>query len=164
MGRAVDDPTALLLHAEVRRLKTLSGRRRAVPSCLNVGTLAGVRIVVPVAAVGTAYDAGLYADLVTRALDRLDRPADQHAWLTRRGDLAAGDQDLLWQAGAAAALARHGVLDRRFLVVTRRGWLDVGTGEARSWSRMRPSWEAPFGDDRALLPELDPFEGWPVRY
>ena len=54
---------------EVRRFATLCGTARALPTLVHVGVLAGDRVTVTA---DPSYDAGLRADLLTRALDRVD--------------------------------------------------------------------------------------------
>lgn len=158
---APDEPTRRLLRSEVRRLATLSGRRRTLPATLNVGALAGARLVMPLP---ESCDAALAADLVTRALDRLDPPAEQQVWITRTGTPVVEDRDLVWHTGTVAGLARHGVTTPAFYVVTRRGWLEVGSGASRVWGRIRATWHPPYDDDRPLPSEPDLVDGWPVRF
>jgi len=131
---AVSATTAAALRAEMRRFATECGTRRALPTVLHVGVLAGHRIKIPA---DPSYDAGLRTDLLTRALDRLDEPAGLTAWLTRGGFTSACDQDLTWLAAADAAFGRHGVARVSFFAVTRHGWLDVRTSQAQTWRRVR---------------------------
>ncbi|MDQ6641958.1 MAG: hypothetical protein M3Y66_05620, partial [Actinomycetota bacterium] len=86
----VSEATAALLRTETRRFVTQCGTRRALPTLVHVGEPAGDRITITP---GRSYDAGLRADLLTRALDRLDEPAFAAGWLTRGGFPTAGDQD-----------------------------------------------------------------------
>jgi hypothetical protein len=129
------ETTAALLRTEVRVFATRCGTRRVLPTHVHVGTPAGDRATLPH---DPSYDAGLRADLLTRALDRLDDPARLSAWLTRGGFPAACDDDLAWLAAADAAFGRRGVTRVPFFAVTRHGWLDVRTGEVRVWRRVRP--------------------------
>jgi hypothetical protein len=125
---------AAALRMEVRRFATLCGTTRALPTLVHVGVLAGDRITLPA---DPSYDAGLRADVLTRALDRgIDKRTS--IWLTRGGELGAGDADLAWFAAARAAFGRHGIGNPQVYVVTRYGWLDLGTGATRSWRRVRP--------------------------
>lgn len=134
-GPGVPASTAALLREEVRRFVTACGTRRALPSRIHVGVLAGHRITLPA---DPSYDAGLRADLLTRALDRLGEPAQLGAWLTRGGFTTASDQDLAWLVAVGTAFGRHGVTGTAFFAVTRHGWLDVRTGEEQTWRRVRP--------------------------
>ena len=95
------------LRMEVRRFVTLCGTTRALPTLVHVGELAGDRITMPA---DPSYDAGLRADVLTRALDRgID--ARTSIWLTRGGELCVGDADLAWFAAARTAFGRHGIGD-----------------------------------------------------
>ena len=122
------------LRMEVRRFATLCGTTRALPTLVHVGVLAGDRVTV---AADPSYDAGLRADLLTRALDRVTDVEHSSVWLTRGGHLTVGDVDLAWFAAARAAFGRHGADDPAAHVVTRHGWLDLRTGESRTWRRVR---------------------------
>lgn len=133
--REVPEETAALLRTEVRRFVTECGTRRALPTRLYVGRPGGDRTEVPVEA---TYDDGLRVDLLTRALDGLVDPGLLCGWLTRGGFPTACDEDLLWLAAADRAFGRHGAARVPFFAVTRRGWLDVRTGESRAWQRVRP--------------------------
>jgi hypothetical protein len=82
------------------------------------------------------YDAGVRADLVTRALDGLADPTPL-AWLTRTGSLDPTDVDAAWCAAVLTGHARHGLPVAGFYVVTRAGWTDLTTGERHEWSRVR---------------------------
>ena len=125
---------AAALRMEVRRFATLCGTTRALPTLVHVGELAGDRVTMPA---DPSYDAGLRADVLTRALDRgID--AWTSIWLTRGGVLCVGDADLAWFAAARTAFGRHGIGDPGVHVVTRYGWLDLRTGASRTWRRVRP--------------------------
>lgn len=135
---------AAALRMEVRRFATLCGTTRALPTLVHVGQLAGHRITLPA---DPSYDAGLRADVLTRALDR---GIDEHTsiWLTRGGQPSVADVDLAWFAAARTAFGRHGVGDPAVHVVTRYGWLDVRTGASRTWRRVRPLVTSPGGRAR----------------
>jgi hypothetical protein len=134
-GPRVSETTALLLRAEVGRFVAGCGTRRALPTRVHVGWLGDERLTLRA---DPSYDAGLRADLLTRALDRFDEPLPTTAWLTRGGVATTGDDDLAWLAAADAAFGRHGVARVAFFAVTRQGWLDVRTGQTRTWRRVRP--------------------------
>jgi len=132
MGSSMQSAAALRM--EVRRFATLCGTARALPTLVHVGELAGDRITLPA---DPSYDAGLRADVLTRALDHgIDERTS--IWLTRGGPLSVGDVDLAWFAAARTAFGRHGVGDPAVHVVTRYGWFDVSTGAGRAWRRVRP--------------------------
>ncbi len=120
---------------EVRRFVTLCGTARALPTLVHVGQLAGDRITIPA---DPSYDAGLRGDLITRALARIAAREHTSMWLTRGGQLSVGDADLAWFSAARAAFGRYGADDPAGHVVTRYGWLDLRTGERRTWRRVRP--------------------------
>lgn len=114
-----------------------AGRARALATTVHVGAPEGVHVDIPSEA---WFDAGLRVDLLARALSGLDDPTFAGAlpWLSRTGGLDPHDADLQWCAASLAAFARFGAVPPGFFVVTRRGWLDVLTGQARPWSRVRP--------------------------
>ncbi|HET8560880.1 MAG TPA: hypothetical protein VFL69_10210 [Marmoricola sp.] len=111
---------------------------RALPTTVHVGAPLGERIDV---VSEHWFDAGLRTELVAQALAGLDEPTFAVAlpWLTRSGDLETHDADLAWCAASLAAFGRYGAAPPGFFVVTRRGWLDLLSGEARTWSRVRPA-------------------------
>jgi hypothetical protein len=47
------------------------------------------------------------------------------------------DQDALWHAAAVHAFDAFRIRLDAFRVVTKSGWLDVRTGESRTWKRLR---------------------------
>ena len=167
----MDDEPGARWDVEVRRLKTRSGRHRTLPRLLHVGLPGGARLVIPLvgtvassSSAGGPRDDALAADVVTRALDRSAEPGEQQVWLTRGGTLEAGDDDWRWRAGTTAARGRYGVAPGTFLVVTRHGWVELPSGERRTWTRMRATWQAPYGDDRGDPVRPDAVEGWPVTF
>lgn len=115
-----------------------AGGLRSLPTTLHVGTPGGARTEVPVE---PWYDGGLRTELVAQALAMLEPATFAVAlpWLTRTGDLGTRDADLAWCAAALGAFGRYGVSPPGFFVVTRRGWLDLLTGQTRTWSRVRPA-------------------------
>jgi hypothetical protein len=126
-------PVAGHLSRAMRDLARAAGRRRALPTVLHLGHPRSEEVLVPDR---DWYDAGIRADLVTRALDGLADPAPL-VWLTRSGGLDPTDVDAAWCAAALAGLARHGLPVAGFFVVTRAGWADLTTGERHAWSRVR---------------------------
>lgn len=133
-------PLAGQLRAALSAFVAEAGTRRLLPTLLHVGTPGGQHTVI---AHDPRYDAGLRADLVSRALEGLDGLAGQRPcpWLTRHGELVPADADLAWFAAAREAFDRHGLSLPGFFVVTRRGWLNVATDEAQRWHRIRPQRE-----------------------
>jgi hypothetical protein len=87
---------------------------------------------------GPVLDPGTRTDVVTRLLEGGLGPEDRACvWLTRAGEPVVQDDDLAWLAAASRAF---GSLDQRlegFWTVTRTGWLDLRTGESRTWKRLR---------------------------
>ena len=127
-------PVAGRVHLAMRLFVAASGRRRVVPPTLYVGSPGGECTAMTDE---PWYDVGLRTDLVTRAIDGLEL-ADPLPWLTRGGDLAAGDNDWAWFAATRTAYARHGLALPGFFVVTRHGWLDLAGERRQAWVRVRP--------------------------
>ena len=131
--------TAALLRLEVGRLRALQ-RGRRFDTVVHLGRLGGaLRTCSLTHAELPALDAGTRTDVVSRLLE--DEPAASaqpaSVWLTRPGEPSVQDEDLAWLSAAGRAFAafdRH--LDG-FWTVTRTGWLDVRTGEGRTWKRLR---------------------------
>jgi len=124
--------------AELRRAE----RARAFPLRVHVGCPGGARRQLEVPwPVPPDYDAGLRFDVLDALVDALlaDRGADgpTWGWLTRPGQPVVHDHDLGWFAAAHRALGARDLAPAGFRVVTRTGWLDVGTGERRTWKRLR---------------------------
>ncbi len=87
------------------------------------------------------YDTGLRFDVLDGLVETL-LPSWEGAdpvwvWLTRPGVPEVHDVDLTWFAAAQRVLGAHGVPRAGFRAVTRTGWLDVATGESRTWTRLR---------------------------
>jgi hypothetical protein len=78
------------------------------------------------------------AALVERALDGLERPEGALGWVTRSGELGAGDAEVAWWAAARDGFARHGLPLEAFCVLNRYGWTDLVSGAGRTWTRLRP--------------------------
>jgi hypothetical protein len=130
--------TTSLLRLEVGRLRTLQKGRR-FDTVVHLGRIDGpyVTCTVPLADLGV-LDAGTRTDVVSMLLE--DHGASDGAacvWITRAGEPSLQDEDLAWLSAASRAF---GALDRHldgFWTVTRTGWLDVRTGEGRTWKRLR---------------------------
>ena len=118
---------------EMRRWATQVGRTRQPQGWVHVGDPDAERVSIRVL---PWYDAGLRADLITRAMDGL-ATNERLVWLTRRGDLDAAGNDLAWLAAARRASERHGEELRHFHVVTRRGWHELVSGRRVEWPRVR---------------------------
>lgn len=129
-----------------------AGRARTLATTVHVGAPEGAHVDV---IAEPWFDAGLRVDLVARALSGLDRATFAGAlpWLSRGGGLDQHDADLQWCAASLAAFARFGRVPPGFFVVTRRGWLDVLSGQVQRWERVRPErsvgWSAPPGAGKA---------------
>ncbi len=133
-----DHPADLrpLLRLEVARLRSVQVRRR-FDTVVHVGRLAGERRSCPVPTGDPCLDAGTRADLIVGLLEAVPEDQTTGAWITREGRPWLGDEDLAW---LAAGIRAYGVLGREptgFWTVTRWGWLDVRTGESRTWKRLR---------------------------
>jgi hypothetical protein len=115
---------------------------------VHVGAPSGHRVSAKVPwPVPAGYDDGLRFDLLTGLVERraAEQPAGDQphgpspvsAWLTRMGVPQPHDEDLAWHAASLRAFAAHGTPLEVFRVVTKGGWLDVRTGERRTWRRLR---------------------------
>jgi hypothetical protein len=135
-GPAAAVDLGLLLRREVGRLRQRESRR-VFDSAVNIGELDGPRdsFVVRTADL-PVLDAALRTDLVARLLD--DTPATHGTvWLTRAGQPFPHDEDLAWLAATCRAFGSAGRVLTGFYAITRVGWLDVRTGENRTWKRLR---------------------------
>lgn len=129
-----DPARAPLLRLEVGRLRAQGARRRFAP-VVHVGRLgAGARCCV-VPAGDQVLDAGTRTELVLRLVEPGHRSAD--VWLTRPGEPVLQDEDLAWLSATWRALDAADCGLDGFWAVTRTGWLDVRTGERRTWKRLR---------------------------
>lgn len=125
-----------LLRLEVGRLRERESRRVFDPS-VNVGRLAGARDTFVVRAQDLPLmDRGLRLEVVGALLEEQE-PRETAAWLVRPGVPEPQDADLDWLAATDFVFAAHGVRLTGFYAITRTGWLDVRTGEARVWRRLR---------------------------
>ena len=122
--------------AEVARLRS-GERRRTFPLGVHVGmpgaTRRGLDVPWPVPG---EYDAGVRFDVMCALVDELESRA-AWCWLTRPGVPEVHDVDLAWLSAAVRAFGAHAVELAGFRAVTKTGWLDVTTGESRTWSRLR---------------------------
>lgn len=117
--------------------------RRVFPLRLHVGHPAGARVRVDVPwPVPRSYDAGLCFDVADALLgrwlaERGPGPAEAWCWVARPGVPALHDADLAWRLAAVRACGASAVALAGVRVVTKTGWLDVATGERRTWKRLR---------------------------
>lgn len=111
--------------------------RRVFDVTVHVGRLAGDRDSFVVRAQDLpAVDAALRIDVLSALVAQT--PAEAvHAWLARPGQPHPHDLDLAWLSAATVAFAIHGRPLAGFFAVTRAGWLDVRSGERRTWKRLR---------------------------
>ncbi len=123
---------AAAITQELRAFVTSAGTRRSLPSTCHIGHPGGDHVVLP-----DAHDPSLQTDLVARAIEGLLETSEVCAWVTRAGDLAITYTDDAWFAAARHGCARHGLPLAAFVVVTRSAWLDLISGEGRTWSRVR---------------------------
>lgn len=130
-------PRVSELHIALYAFAEAAARRRVLASTLHVGVPSIEDVIVTDA--GTA---ALRVDLVEQAVACLGQP-EPFAWLTRLGDLVGRRDDHRWFAATAAAFATHGLGTPDFYVVTRRGWLDLATGDRQVWHRVRPGRQRP---------------------
>jgi len=145
------DPVDLMARGiglELRAFVRDAGRRRTLPFTAYVGVPGSVRTPMPD---DLPDDPVLRADLVERAVDGLtghdlDRAA-ACGWVTRSGPVRLDTRELAWYVATATGFDRHGLDLPAFFVVGRRAWLEVRSGRARTWTRVR----APDVD-----PDVDP--------
>lgn len=83
-----------------------------------------------------AVDAALRTDVLCRLLEQRS-VATPVVLVIRAGMPTAHDIDLQWLAAADMAFGVHGEVLNGFYAITRAGWLDVRTGERRTWARLR---------------------------
>ena len=124
------------LRQEVGRLRERESRR-VFDLVVHVGVVAGERDSFVVRAQDLpAVDAALRIDVVSSLLAQA--AADPvSTWVSRAGEPHLHDLDLEWLAAATVAFGIHGRRLAGFYAVTRTGWLDVRTGERRTWKRLR---------------------------
>ena len=130
----MDPRAAAAIRLELRAFVAEAGTRRALPTTAHVGAPGGEHITIDH---DTSHDQPLRTDLVERALDGLETTEGACVWLTRGGELDLCDADASWFAAARAGFARHGLPLRAFYVLNRTGWVDLVTGERRTWRRVR---------------------------
>ncbi len=125
-----------LLREEVGMLRARESRR-VFDVAVNVGRIAGARDSFVLRAQDLpAVDAALRIDVLASLVGQ--SPADAvTAWVARPGEPYPHDLDLEWMAAAAVAFDIHGRDLDGFYAITRTGWLDVRTGECRTWKRLR---------------------------
>lgn len=137
-NRAASPPVVPVV--ELRRAQTAfvraAGTRRSLPRTFHLGTPGGEHVILDDA---PGLDAGLRADVVERALDGFGSDQDPAPvpWVTRSGELVAGDADVAWLSAAIEAYGRHGVTLPGFFVVTRHGWVDLVSGQVVQTGRIR---------------------------
>ena len=121
-------------------------RHEAFAETLHVGELGGTHERCTLAPEDRPLlDAGLRTELVCRLLERLSGRTENDGcslgrttvWLTRPGEPTAQDTDLAWMAAADAACRESDADLDGFWAVTRAGWLDLRTGDTRTWRRLR---------------------------
>lgn len=129
--------TASLLRLEVGKLRAQKTRRRFEP-VLRVGRLAGTHHACALTAEDLPIlDAGTRHELICRLLEQGAHDAATEVWFTRPGEPLVQDEDLAWLSATSRAFGALGRSLHGFWTVTRTGWLDVRTGERRTWKRLR---------------------------
>lgn len=135
--------TATLLRLEVGRLRAHESRR-SFDTVVHLGTLGGASRACPVPRTDPVLDNGTRAEVVSALLEAAT--ADESTttgsgktcvWLTRAGEPQVQDEDLRWLAAAWLSFGAVGRSLDGFWTVTRTGWLDVRSGECRTWKRLR---------------------------
>ncbi len=132
--------TTSLLRLEVGRLRAVQKGRR-FDTVVHLGRVGGpyVTCTVPHADL-PVLDAGTRTDVVSMLLeDHATADPDHGAcvWITRAGEPSLQDEDLAWLSATGRAFGALGCRLDGFWTVTRTGWLDVRTGEGRTWKRLR---------------------------
>ena len=138
MPAATRTTTPSLLRLEVGRLRRDESRQR-FDTVVHVGRLGGERRTCTVAPteLGT-LDAGTRTEVIARLLEEDPVPeGPAGVWVTRAGEPQIQDDDLAWHSAACLAFGALGRSLEGFWAVTRTGWLDVRTGESRTWKRLR---------------------------
>ena len=133
------DPAQLpLLRQEVGRLRARESRRR-FDTTVHVGRLGATCGSCPVPTGDPVLDAGTRTEVVLRLLEAGGPTAGGAlgVWVTRPGEPVLQDSDLAWLSASYRAFATAGCPLEGFWTVTRTGWLDVRTGERRTWKRLR---------------------------
>ncbi len=123
-------PDQALCREAVLDLRALPQRRR-FPVSLHVGR-PGHALTYPAE---VAYDFADRVELLAGAVDALASAAHL-VWLTRPGELEIQTDDLAWLA-ATRHVAAEVSLSLPFVVVTKQGWRDPGSGCSRQWRRLR---------------------------
>jgi len=124
------------LRHEVAMLRERESRR-VFDLTVNVGIVAGERDSFVLRAQDLpVVDAALRVEVASCLVAQSPREAVS-AWVARAGEPHPHDRDLEWLSAATIAFGIH---ERRlvgFYAVTRSGWLDVRSGERRTWKRLR---------------------------
>lgn len=130
-------PPILALRRAQSDFVATAGTRRALRREFHLGVPGGSHLTL---ADDPALDPGLRADVVERALDGVDLEAGPRPvpWVTRSGELVAGDADYAWLTACMEAFGRHSLAVPGFYVVTRNGWIDLVGGHVVRTGRVRP--------------------------
>ncbi|RNL64912.1 hypothetical protein EFK50_02715 [Nocardioides marmoriginsengisoli] len=128
-----------LLHEQLRRaLIRFVGStvpRQRSPAVLHLGTPGSAHLTFEQQ---PAYDSGLWADVIERALDGLDLDRSTPVpWVTRTGELSPGDHDFGWFAAVREGFGRHGLDLPGFFVMNQHGWFDLTTDTEPTLCRVR---------------------------
>lgn len=132
--RSGPPPWQSQMRAEVLRLVVGAGSTRHLPPRCWVGRPGEDATRLPEAE-GACHE--VRAALVERALDGLERTDEALCWVSRSGELSAGDVEVTWWAAARDGFSRHGLELPAFCVLNRYGWVDLVSGTGRTWSRLR---------------------------
>ena len=114
-------------------------RRHRFPPVLHLGGPGRPEAGRVVEDCSSGLDHALRCDLLEAMLKRtgtLDRDRPLMTWLTRPGSLEVQDIDLAWMRAVTVV---NGETERAlaYVVVTRDGWRDPGSGAGRTWLRLR---------------------------
>lgn len=127
-----------LLRQEVGALRRRESRRR-FDTEIRAGRIGGEHRVRNVSRDDLrVLDAGTRTEVVTWLLEELTEAcAPVQVWTTRAGEPTVQDDDLAWLSASLRAVGALGLTLDGFWAVTRTGWLDVRSGERRTWKRLR---------------------------
>ncbi|HET7683175.1 MAG TPA: hypothetical protein VFK34_05875 [Marmoricola sp.] len=128
-------PLAGMARAELDRFVAAIGRRRTLVPHVYVGEPGAERVLVSTEPTVDPQETCWRADLVERAVEGAERAVC--GWITRSGELRAGDHDLAWWAACRSGFERHGLALPAFFLMNRHGWLDLVSGAEVHYHRIR---------------------------
>lgn len=115
----------------------LADRRRGFDTIVNAGVVGGPRasLVVP-RRCEPDLDESVCTDILEALLESAPSPSPA-AWLLRRGTAEPTDLDRCWASAATRTFAIAGLPPPTLHALAREGWIDLRTGQRRTWRRLR---------------------------